>query len=112
MRVPRCSSTPCTTRRTRLLDVEAWGCDYLACSAYKFFGPHVGILWGRAELLAELPAYKVRPAADTLPDRWMTGTQNHEGIAGVAAAIAYLAELGRQCCEQTATRRDGACARP
>jgi len=79
-----------------LLDVEGWGCDYLACSAYKFFGPHVGILWGRRERLERLAAYKVRPAADTLPDKWMTGTQNHEGIAGVLAAIEYLADLGRQ----------------
>jgi cysteine desulfurase family protein (TIGR01976 family) len=78
-----------------LIDVARWDCDYLACSAYKFFGPHVGILWGRAERLRSLEPYKVRPAADTLPDRWMTGTQNHEGIAGVLAAIEYLADLGR-----------------
>jgi cysteine desulfurase family protein (TIGR01976 family) len=77
------------------IDVQHWDCDFLACSAYKFFGPHVGILWGRRDLLARLPAYKVRPVPDTLPDRWMTGTQNHEGLAGVAAAIDYLAELGR-----------------
>jgi cysteine desulfurase family protein (TIGR01976 family) len=76
------------------IDVLAWGCDFLACSAYKFFGPHVGILWGRRELLVSLPAYKVRPAADSLPDRWMTGTQNHEGLAGVAAAVDYLADVG------------------
>jgi cysteine desulfurase family protein (TIGR01976 family) len=76
------------------IDVRDWGCDFLACSAYKFFGPHVGILWGRGDLLAELTPYKVRPAADTLPDRWMTGTQNHEGLAGVAAAVDYLAEIG------------------
>jgi cysteine desulfurase family protein (TIGR01976 family) len=76
------------------MDVQAWGCDFLACSAYKFFGPHVGILWGRRELLAELPAYKLRPVPNRLPDRWMTGTQNHEGLAGVAAAIEYLAEVG------------------
>lgn len=79
----------------RLLDVAGWGSDYLACSAYKFFGPHVGVLWGREQLLASLPAYKVRPASDEVPDRWMTGTQNHEGIAGTLAAIEYLAELGR-----------------
>ncbi|HYT93217.1 MAG TPA: aminotransferase class V-fold PLP-dependent enzyme, partial [Gemmataceae bacterium] len=72
------------------IDVQDWDCDFLACSAYKFFGPHVGILWGRRALLEELPAYKVRPAPDTLPGRWMTGTQNHEGLAGVAAAIDYL----------------------
>ncbi len=75
------------------IDVRAWGCDFLACSAYKFFGPHVGILWGRRELLESLPAYKVRPAPETLPGRWMTGTQNHEGIAGVKAALDYLADV-------------------
>lgn len=88
-----------------LLDVTAWDCDYLACSAYKFFGPHVGILWGRRALLEKLEAYKVRPAADTLPERWMTGTQNHEGIAGVLEAIEYLADLGRRFAPQAANRR-------
>jgi cysteine desulfurase family protein (TIGR01976 family) len=79
-----------------LIDVQAWGCDFLACSAYKFFGPHLGILWGRRELLEKLPAYKVRPAPDTLPGKWMTGTQSHEAIAGALAAIDYLADLGRE----------------
>jgi cysteine desulfurase family protein (TIGR01976 family) len=83
------------------IDVRAWDCDFLACSAYKFFGPHVGVLWGRRRLLEELPAYKLRPASDTLPERWMTGTQNHEGLAGAAAAVDYLASLG-----SGATRRD------
>jgi cysteine desulfurase family protein (TIGR01976 family) len=78
----------------RLIDVQEWDCDFLACSAYKFFGPHVGLLWGRRELLTRLPAYKVRPATDELPGRWMTGTQNHEGLAGTLAAIDYLADLG------------------
>ena len=77
------------------LEVELWGCDFLVCSAYKFFGPHVGLLWGRREWMEELPAYKVRPAENTSPDRWMTGTQNHEGIAGTLAAIDYLADLSR-----------------
>jgi cysteine desulfurase family protein (TIGR01976 family) len=76
------------------LDVQAWGCDFLACSAYKFFGPHVGILWGRRELLESLPAYKVRPATESLPGRWMTGTQSHEGLAGVVAAVEYLRGIG------------------
>jgi cysteine desulfurase family protein (TIGR01976 family) len=76
------------------IDVDSWDCDFLACSAYKFFGPHVGILWGKADLLASLPAYKLRPVPDRSPDRWMTGTQNHEGIAGVAAAVEYLASIG------------------
>ena len=65
------------------LDAAALGADFLACSAYKLFGPHVGILWGRAEILDSLPAYKVRPASD----HWETGTQNHEGIAGTRAAL-------------------------
>ncbi len=74
------------------IDVGALGADFLACSAYKFFGPHMGILWGRAELLDALPAYKVRPAEN----RWETGTQNHEGIAGTLAAVEYLAEVGER----------------
>jgi cysteine desulfurase family protein (TIGR01976 family) len=77
------------------IDVAAWGCDFLACSAYKFFGPHVGILWGRRELMEKLPVYKLRPPADELPHRWETGTLNHEGIAGTLAAIEHLAGLGR-----------------
>jgi cysteine desulfurase family protein (TIGR01976 family) len=77
------------------IDVQEWDCDFLACSAYKFFGPHVGILWGKREHLEELPAYKLRPVPESLPDRWMTGTQNHEGLAGVAAAVDYLADIGR-----------------
>jgi cysteine desulfurase family protein (TIGR01976 family) len=76
------------------IDVQAWDCDVLACSAYKFFGPHVGVLWGKRELLEGLPVYKLRPVPETLPDRWMTGTQNHEGLAGVAAAVEYLADIG------------------
>jgi cysteine desulfurase family protein (TIGR01976 family) len=70
--------------------------DVQACSAYKFFGPHVGILWGRRELLSELQPYKLRPASNDLPGRWMTGTQNHECLAGTMAAVEYLAELGRR----------------
>lgn len=79
-----------------LIDVAALGCDFLLCSAYKFFGPHQGILWGRAELLESLRPHKLRPVNDTIPDRWMTGTQSHEGLAGVAAAIDYLADVGRE----------------
>ena len=82
------------------IDVQDWDCDFLACSAYKFFGPHVGILWGRRALLESLSPYKVRPAPDTTPDRWMTGTQNHEGIAGVAAAVDYLASLQPELASQ------------
>ncbi|MFM8944451.1 MAG: cysteine desulfurase-like protein [Actinomycetota bacterium] len=78
----------------RPIDVRALGADLLACSAYKFFGPHVGILFARRDLLAAWPAYKVRPATEDLPGRWETGTQNHEGYAGVTAAVDYLAALG------------------
>lgn len=77
----------------RLMDVQEVGCDFLACSAYKFFGPHVGILWGRPELLQDLSPAKLRAAPNSPPGKWMTGTQNHEGIAGVTAAIEYLASL-------------------
>ena len=77
-----------------LIDVEALGCDFLVCSAYKFFGPHVGVMWGRRELLEAIRPYKLRPSPETLPGRWMTGTQNHEGIAGVRAAIDHIASIG------------------
>jgi cysteine desulfurase family protein (TIGR01976 family) len=87
------------------IDVEAWGCDFLTCSAYKFFGPHVGILWGKRSPMTELPVYKLRPASDQLPERWMTGTQNHEGIAGTMAAIDYLADLGRSGTPDATDRR-------
>ena len=66
------------------IDVQALGCDFLACSAYKFFGPHVGVLYGRRDLLERLEAYKVRPALNQPPDKFETGTLNHEGIAGHA----------------------------
>lgn len=79
-----------------LPDVALWDCDWLAASAYKFFGPHVGVLWGRTNRLAQLEAYKLRPASNALPDKWMTGTQNHECIAGALAAVDYLAALGRE----------------
>jgi len=88
-----------------LPDVGGWDCDFLACSAYKFFGPHIGVLWGRGELLTELPAYKVRPAPEGIPGRWMTGTQNHECIAGTLAAVEYLADLGRTLDAKASDRR-------
>jgi cysteine desulfurase family protein (TIGR01976 family) len=76
------------------IDVGDLGCDFLACSAYKFFGPHLGILWGRRELLETLPAYKLRPASDALPGKWMTGTPSFEAIAGTMAAVEYMTSLG------------------
>jgi cysteine desulfurase family protein (TIGR01976 family) len=78
----------------RYLDVEAIGCDFLVCSAYKFFGPHLGVLWGRRAHLARLPAFKVRPAPDVGPERWETGTSPFELLAGFVAAVDYLASLG------------------
>jgi cysteine desulfurase family protein (TIGR01976 family) len=78
------------------IDVQDLGCDFLVCSAYKFFGPHAGILYGRQDVLSELKAYKVRPASNALPSKFETGTQNHEGIAGVLGAIEYFEWLGAQ----------------
>ena len=77
-----------------LIDVRAIGCDFLACSAYKFYGPHIGILYGRRELLETLDIPRLQPAPDTAPERLEPGTQNHEGIVGTAAAVEFLAELG------------------
>jgi cysteine desulfurase family protein (TIGR01976 family) len=76
------------------IDVQALDCDFLACSAYKFFGPHTGILYGKYDLLEKLTAYKVRPAHDNTPDKFETGTQSFESIAGVRGALDYLAWIG------------------
>ena len=86
------------------LDVVALGADYLVCSAYKFYGPHVGVLWGRRELLEALPPYHVRPAGDAIPGRFETGTQAHELLAGLGGAIEYLEDVG--------IRQGGATGRP
>jgi selenocysteine lyase/cysteine desulfurase len=75
------------------IDVQALDCDFLVCSAYKFFGPHVGILYGKLDWLDRLSAYKVRPADDRPPGKFETGTLNHEGIAGTRAAVEYLAQI-------------------
>src|SRR5688572_18233347 len=78
------------------IDVQDIGCDFLVCSSYKFFGPHAGALYGKYDLLDELKAYKVRPASKELPYKFETGTQNHEGIAGVLGALEYFEWLGSQ----------------
>ena len=78
-----------------LVDVASIGCDFLACSAYKFYGPHLGVLYGKSGLLAELDVPKLAPAPDTAPEKLETGTQNHEGIVGAAAAVDFLAGPGR-----------------
>ncbi len=94
----------------RSIDVRALGVDLLACSPYKIFGPHLGILFGRRELLRSLTPYKVRPASDQLPYRFETGTQNHEGFAGWTATVEYLAEVGRTHGEPAGSSRREAVA--
>lgn len=79
-----------------VIDVKAWDCDFLACSAYKFYGPHVGVLYGRRELLQALDVPKLDPAPNEAPERMETGTLNHEGIVGTGAAIDFLASLGQR----------------
>jgi selenocysteine lyase/cysteine desulfurase len=74
--------------------VQTIGCDFLVCSPYKFFGPHQGVLWGRREVLEQLEPYKVRPAPSELPDCFETGTQSHEGFAGIKAAVGYFEWIG------------------
>jgi len=85
------------------IDVQDLDCDFLVCSVYKFFGPHLGVLYGRYELLAALPAYKVRPADDVPPHRFETGTQSFEALAGATAAVDYLASVGRRFGNRFAT---------
>jgi cysteine desulfurase family protein (TIGR01976 family) len=94
----------------RLIDVQAIGADVVVCSPYKIFGPHLGILFGRRELLESLRPYKVRPASEDLPYRWETGTQNHEGFAGFVAAVDYLADVGRTYGSPAGRRRRDAIA--
>tara|TARA_Y100000739_G_scaffold29521_1_gene22580 strand:+ start:5832 stop:7079 length:1248 start_codon:yes stop_codon:yes gene_type:complete len=89
-----------------LIDVIELGCDYLACSSYKFFGTHQGILWGRYERLAELPVAKLRVSSEEVPFRWMTGTQSHESMAGTLAAIEHLEWIGQTISKQNLSRRE------
>jgi cysteine desulfurase family protein (TIGR01976 family) len=79
-----------------LIDVEALDCDFLVCSTYKFFGPHMGVLYGKRKHLRCLRPYKVRPNANTVPERWEWGTLNHECLAGITACVEYLADVGRR----------------
>ena len=85
----------------QVIDVKAMDCDFLACSPYKFYGPHTGVLYARADVMAALDVPKLDPAPDTIPDRVETGTQNHEGIVGAGAAVEFLASLA-----PGATRRE------
>jgi len=88
-------------------DVQAIGCDFLTCSAYKFFGPHQGILWGRRDVLERLEPYKVRPAPETIPWSFAPGTASHEGLAGTAAAVDYLARIGSAKSDGPVDRKAG-----
>ncbi|MGH2658206.1 MAG: cysteine desulfurase-like protein [Actinomycetota bacterium] len=94
----------------RLIDAGAIEADLLVSSPYKTFGPHLGVLFGRREVLEELRTYKVRPASDEVPYRWETGTQNHEGYAGFIAAVEYLAHVGRTYGNPSGPRRRDAIA--
>jgi len=87
------------------LDVRSLGVDVAFCSAYKFFGPHLGIMWGRRDRLEEWQPYKVRPASDQVPDRWETGTLAHEAIAGLTAAVEYISDMGRALTPTTGSDR-------
>src|SRR2546425_3039743 len=87
------------------IDVKVLDCDFLACSPYKFFGPHMGTLYGKKEHLERFKPYKVRPATDLVPECWETGTQVQELIAGIHAAVEYVAELGRRCDPSAKDRR-------
>ena len=87
------------------IDVRALDCDFLACSTYKFFGPHMGVLYGKREHLQHLQPYKVRPNTNAIPNRWEWGTLNHECIAGIAACVNYLADMGRQVDSSASDRR-------
>src|SRR3984957_4346863 len=88
------------------IDVKTLDCDFLVCSPYKFFGPHMGTLYGKKEQLERFKPYKVRPAADSVPECWETGTQVQELISGIYAAVEYLAELGRRCDATARGRRE------
>ena len=87
------------------IDVRALDCDFLVCSTYKFFGPHMGVLYGKREHLRRLEPYKVRANTNAIPNRWEWGTLNHECIAGITACVDYLADLGRRVDPSASTRR-------
>jgi cysteine desulfurase family protein (TIGR01976 family) len=87
------------------IDVRALNCDFLVCSTYKFFGPHMGVLYGKREYLQRIQPYKVRANTNAIPNRWEWGTLNHECIAGIAACVDYLADLGRHANPLVTSRR-------
>jgi cysteine desulfurase family protein (TIGR01976 family) len=93
-----------------LIDVKELDCDFLVCSPYKFFGPHMGTLYGKKQHLRAFRPYKVRPCTDLIPERWETGTQVHELIAGIGAAVDYIAAVGQHTEPSVKTRRDALAA--
>src|SRR5579864_2120801 len=94
-----------------LIDVAALDCDFLACSTYKFFGPHMGVLFGKREHLQRLPPYKVRPNTNAIPNCWEWGTLNHECIAGITACVEYIASIGGSMPQHSGTAKSGNSAR-
>ncbi|HEY6180727.1 MAG TPA: cysteine desulfurase-like protein [Terriglobales bacterium] len=88
------------------IDVADLGCDFLVCSTYKFFGPHMGVLYGEDEYLERFTPYKLRANSDEIPHRWESGTLNHECIAGITACVEYLADLGRKVSPGASSRRE------
>jgi selenocysteine lyase/cysteine desulfurase len=90
-----------------LIDVAALDCDFLVCSTYKFFGPHMGVLFGKREHLQRLRPYKVRPNTNAIPNCWEWGTLNHECIIGIAACVEYFTDLGRRVIETCGDSRLG-----
>ena len=88
------------------IDVRALDCDFLVCSSYKFFGPHMGVLYGKREHLQKLRPYKLRVNTEEIPQRWEWGTLNHECIAGITACVDYLADLGRSARASSGNRRE------
>jgi cysteine desulfurase family protein (TIGR01976 family) len=95
-----------------LIDVAALDCDFLVCSTYKFFGPHMGVLFGKREHLQRLHPYKVRPLTDASPNRWEWGTLNHECIAGIGACVEYIADIGRTVADKGRASLEGQAGRP
>ena len=90
-----------------LIDVDALDCDFLACSTYKFFGPHMGVLFGKREHLKRFRPYKVRPNTNAIPNCWEWGTLNHECIAGIAACVEYIADIGREALQKRVPHPSG-----
>jgi cysteine desulfurase family protein (TIGR01976 family) len=90
----------------RRVDVASLGADVVFCSPYKFFGPHLGVMWARRDFLETLHAYRVRPSSSAVPESWEPGTRNHEALAGLTATVDYIAALGHDSLAGVGSRRD------